>query len=208
MGSFSPQRLFQAMREKGITQASLAKAAGVSPSLVSRVLRGLRSPGSKFIASLKKVFPDKSMEFFFELSPDEPPDPQTSDPETGDPRTVDLVKEIQTLYFRGPDHAETLVKLLMKADVRDTTHELFVPLYTLASIGPEVLKFVGPEAIDFYGLIEAAKSWTCQKSTMVKLAGSLASKVKLTDLYETFSCIAETEFFEVAVSAVKMRWEF
>lgn len=215
MDSFSPYRLLQAMQEKGMTQAELAKATGVSPSLVSRVLRGLRSPGSKFIASLKAVFPEKSLEFFFDLGFGREKVEGTVDSVTGHRQnaqcrngTTSLAREIRSLYFHGARHAELLLKLLERADVQNTTHDLFVPLYTLAALGPEVLRFVGPRAIDFYGLIEASKSWTCQQAALVSLAGSLASKVKLTDLFEVFSCLAETEFFEVAVSAVKMRWEF
>ncbi len=67
MFGFSPSRLLSAMRDKGLSQADLSRATGVSPAFVSRVLRGLRSPGSGFIASLKIVFPDRPMEYFFDL---------------------------------------------------------------------------------------------------------------------------------------------
>ncbi len=67
MLKFSPERLRRTLDQAGMTQAELAKKMGVSRASLSRVLRGLRSPGSKFIAALKAAFPDKQMEHFFDL---------------------------------------------------------------------------------------------------------------------------------------------
>jgi hypothetical protein len=241
LDGFSPESLRQAMREKGLTQAEVARATGVSPSLVSRVLRGLRSPGSRFIASLKVVFPDRPMEYFFNLNDDPVIARSIGDGDVGGERQVEtgcqskshpvenesvpeltggtsksvegdaktaLADEIRSLCFLGLDHSERLLRLLEMTDIQDTTHDLFVPLYALASIGPEVFRFVAPNAIDFRGLVDAAKSWPREKSAMVHLAGSLAAEFKLEDLAETFSCLAETQFFGIAVCAMKMRWEF
>jgi transcriptional regulator with XRE-family HTH domain len=62
------------MDEAGMTQAELADKMRISRASLSRVLRGLRSPGSKFIAALKAAFPDKPMEAFFELEKPHRPD--------------------------------------------------------------------------------------------------------------------------------------
>ncbi|MEX0974298.1 MAG: helix-turn-helix transcriptional regulator [Bacillota bacterium] len=67
MNRFSPERLRRALDESEMTQARLARKMGISRASLSRVLRGLRSPGSKFIAALKTAFPDKQMESFFDL---------------------------------------------------------------------------------------------------------------------------------------------
>lgn len=56
------------MQEARVTQAQLARKMGISKASISRILRGLRSPGSRFIAALKAVFPDKPMESFFDLN--------------------------------------------------------------------------------------------------------------------------------------------
>lgn len=55
------------MDQAGLTQAETARRMGVSRASLSRILRGLRSPNSNFIAALKSVFPDKPMEHFFDL---------------------------------------------------------------------------------------------------------------------------------------------
>lgn len=229
------------MLEKGLSQAEVATAAGVSPSLVSRVLRGLRSPGSRFIASLKVIFPDRPMEYFFNLNDAPIMARSISEEDVGDkrqaetgcqskPRSVEkesvsgvtegtpksmegdakaaLADEIRSLYFLGQDHSERLLRLLEITGIQDTTHDMFVPLYALASIGPEVFRFVAQDAIDFHGIVNAAKSWPREKSAMVHLAGSLAAEFKLEDLADTFSCLAETQFFGIAICAIKMRWEF
>ena len=77
MNRFSPERLARLMRETGITQAELARKMGISKSSLSRILRGQRSPGSRFVAALKVAFPDTPMESFFEIGP-RLPDPQDS----------------------------------------------------------------------------------------------------------------------------------
>lgn len=64
---FSPGRLREAMDRAGLTQAQLARLMGVSKASLSRILRGLRSPNSNFVAALKAVFPDEPMEGFFDL---------------------------------------------------------------------------------------------------------------------------------------------
>ncbi|MGE5580438.1 MAG: helix-turn-helix domain-containing protein [Bacillota bacterium] len=74
MYSFSPRRLRETMDEAGMTQAELAEKMRISRASLSRVLRGLRSPGSKFIAALKAAFPDKQMESFFDLEKPRHPD--------------------------------------------------------------------------------------------------------------------------------------
>jgi transcriptional regulator with XRE-family HTH domain len=56
------------MQEAGMTQAQLARKMGISRASLSRILRGLRSPGSRFVAALKVAFPDKPMECFFDLN--------------------------------------------------------------------------------------------------------------------------------------------
>ena len=65
MYEFSPRELRNALDEAGLTQAELADRMGISKASLSRVLRGQRSPGSKFIAALKAAFPEKPMESFF-----------------------------------------------------------------------------------------------------------------------------------------------
>lgn len=67
MNRFSPDRLLRIMGEEGMSQAQLARKMGVSKASLSRIVRGQRSPGSRFIAALKAAFPDKPMESFFEL---------------------------------------------------------------------------------------------------------------------------------------------
>lgn len=56
------------MEEEGLTQADLARAMGVSRASVSRVLGGLRSPSSRFVALLKIAFPKRALDTFFEFS--------------------------------------------------------------------------------------------------------------------------------------------
>jgi DNA-binding XRE family transcriptional regulator len=65
---FSPKRLRGVMEEAALSQAELARRMGVSRASLSRILRGLRCPSSKFIGALKTAFPDKPMECFFEIS--------------------------------------------------------------------------------------------------------------------------------------------
>lgn len=67
MNGFSPKRLEETLVEKGLSQAELARMMQVSPASLSRILRGLRSPGSRFIANLRTAFPDKPLEHFFEF---------------------------------------------------------------------------------------------------------------------------------------------
>ncbi|MGI6631695.1 MAG: helix-turn-helix domain-containing protein [Bacillota bacterium] len=66
MNVFSPSRLRTALRASGMTQAELARKMGVSKASLSRIIRGLRSPNSRFIAALKLGFPELPMEYFFE----------------------------------------------------------------------------------------------------------------------------------------------
>lgn len=53
------------MKEQSLTGAKLARRLGVSRACVSRILRGQRQPGSKFLSSFKTAFPQHSLEYFF-----------------------------------------------------------------------------------------------------------------------------------------------
>jgi transcriptional regulator with XRE-family HTH domain len=66
---FSPSRLRAALQESGMNQAELARKMGVSRAALCRILRGHRSPNSRFIAALKQGFPNLPLEYFFEISP-------------------------------------------------------------------------------------------------------------------------------------------
>ncbi|HHY75838.1 MAG TPA: helix-turn-helix transcriptional regulator [Firmicutes bacterium] len=74
MNRFSPARLRTALAKSGMKQAELARRMGVSRAALSRILRGLRSPNSRFIAALKLGFPDLPLEYFFELDREEDAD--------------------------------------------------------------------------------------------------------------------------------------
>lgn len=69
MNRFSPSRLRAALLRSGMNQAELARKMGVSRGALSRILRGLRSPNSRFIAALKQGFPNLPLNYFFESSP-------------------------------------------------------------------------------------------------------------------------------------------
>ncbi len=69
LNRFSPSRLRTALQKGGMNQAELAGKMGVSRAALSRILRGLRSPNSRFIAALKRGFPNLPMEYFFEIRP-------------------------------------------------------------------------------------------------------------------------------------------
>ncbi len=69
MNRFSPTRLRAALQKSGMNQAELAGKMGVSKASLSRILRGLRSPNSRFVAALKRAFPHLPMEYFFEIAP-------------------------------------------------------------------------------------------------------------------------------------------
>lgn len=72
MNVFSPSRLRKALLESGMSQAQLARKIGVSKASLSRIIRGLRSPNSRFIAALKLGFPKLPMEYFFEEQNEKP----------------------------------------------------------------------------------------------------------------------------------------
>jgi DNA-binding XRE family transcriptional regulator len=49
-----------------MSEAELARKAGVSRSCVNRILKGTRKPSFKFISGLKQAFPQYPMENFFQ----------------------------------------------------------------------------------------------------------------------------------------------
>ena len=49
------------------TNAALAKRMGVDEATVSRVLRGMQSPGPKFMAALVACFPGYDLDDLFEI---------------------------------------------------------------------------------------------------------------------------------------------
>lgn len=53
------------MQEYNLNQSSLGKRIGVSRACVSRILKGKRSPSTKFIAGFKQAFPMHSLEYYF-----------------------------------------------------------------------------------------------------------------------------------------------
>ena len=52
---FSPERLREVMEEAGLSQAELARQMGISRASLSRILRGLRSPNSRFVAEIGRA---------------------------------------------------------------------------------------------------------------------------------------------------------
>lgn len=69
------------MRKYNWSQADLARAMGVTPATVSRVLSGKRGTGKEVIAGLLKAFPNARLDelFFFEMvSPNDDDKEQTA----------------------------------------------------------------------------------------------------------------------------------
>ena len=50
-----------------LSPTDLARRLDMSPSTVSRVLRGERNPGGRFIAATRLAFPDYTLEGLFQL---------------------------------------------------------------------------------------------------------------------------------------------
>jgi len=67
MQVFNTQVLHTMILQHGLTKAELARRMGVSRACVSRILSGQRQPNAVFIANLKRVFPDCSLDAFFAL---------------------------------------------------------------------------------------------------------------------------------------------
>jgi len=54
-----------------VSNTQLADRSGVALSTVSRILRGIQSPGERFIAGLLAAFPDLAFDDLFEVIVDE-----------------------------------------------------------------------------------------------------------------------------------------
>ena len=62
------RNVIELMKNNKWSPADLARAMGVSPATVSRILNGKRGTGKKVIAGLLNAFPDSSMDELFFLS--------------------------------------------------------------------------------------------------------------------------------------------
>ena len=71
---FNVLALRQAMNEKQMSEAGLARAMGVSRACINRILKKQRRPSSKVIMGLKAAFPDKSLDYFFSCEKTDPKD--------------------------------------------------------------------------------------------------------------------------------------
>ena len=118
-----------------------------------------------------------------------------------------LADEIRWLHFKDSSHTRALLSLLVRAKV-DTADDMFVPLYTLAAAGPHTAGFVDQGRVDFDGLLKASAEMSPEVVAMIRLAGALAQPSKATDIAQTFAALAETPSFEVALHALRLRWEF
>jgi transcriptional regulator with XRE-family HTH domain len=58
------------MNVNKLSAAELSRQTRVSRAQVSRILKGERGPGTKFIAGFKRAFPDQPLEAFFFTSSD------------------------------------------------------------------------------------------------------------------------------------------
>jgi hypothetical protein len=118
-----------------------------------------------------------------------------------------LADEIRWLVFRDPSHAGALLSLLAKARI-DTADDMFVPLYALAAAGPHTDCFVGRGKVDFDGLLNASAKMSPEAIAMIRLAAALSQPARPADISQTFAALANTPSFEVAIHALRLRWEF
>ena len=118
-----------------------------------------------------------------------------------------LADEVKWLRFRNQSHIHVLLCLLTKAKI-DTADERFVPLYALAAAGAHTEQYVTREAVDFDGLVQASTKLGPEVNAMIRLAGALSDPPRHADIRETFASLANTPSFEVAVHALRLRWEF
>lgn len=117
-----------------------------------------------------------------------------------------LADEVKWLRFRSQSHLRVLLSLLAKTNI-DTADDRFVPLYALSAAGAHTEQYVTKEPIDFDGLIRASAKMGPEVNAMIRLAGALSDPPRPADLTETFACLANTPSFEVAVHALRLRWE-
>ncbi len=117
-----------------------------------------------------------------------------------------LADEVKWLQFRNRSHVHVLLCLLAKTKI-DTADDRFVPLYVLAATGAQAERYVTREAVDFEGLLRASSKMSPEVNAMIRLAGALSDPPRPADLGETFASLANTPSFEVAVHALRLRWE-
>jgi len=65
MNPFNTDVLIALLRKENISEAELARRIGVSRACVNRIVKGTRQPSSKFLAGLRRAFPDYSLDYFF-----------------------------------------------------------------------------------------------------------------------------------------------
>lgn len=119
-----------------------------------------------------------------------------------------MKEEIKSMHFHGPEHRETFLAVLRKALVLDSASPLFVPLYVLSAIGDGVTPYVGHDGLKAEALIKASETWPPALAAMARLASTLAGHSEFHSLLEICCAIQETPFFEVALHALRLMFEF
>ena len=117
-----------------------------------------------------------------------------------------LADEVKWLKFRDRSHPKVLLCLLAKAKI-DTTDQRFVSLYVLSAAGPHTERYVTPEGTDFDGLIRASEKLGPETNALIRLAGALSNPPRPADIAETFASLADTPSMDVAIHALRLRWE-
>lgn len=63
---FNKKAFEKLMKDKGLTQAGLARKMGVSRACISRYMRGIRKkPSPTLIDAFSRAFPDHSITYYF-----------------------------------------------------------------------------------------------------------------------------------------------
>jgi len=71
MQAFNNEFLRKVVEEENLSQAELARRMGVSRACVTRILQGKRQPSVVFLAGLRRIFPQHSLDYFFDARQDE-----------------------------------------------------------------------------------------------------------------------------------------
>ena len=117
-----------------------------------------------------------------------------------------LADEVKWLKFRDRSHPRVLLCLLAKAKI-DTTDQRFVPLYVLSAAGAHTERYVTENGIDFDGLVRASTRLGPEVNALIQLAAALWDPPRPADIAETFGRLANTPSMDVAIHALRLRWE-